>query len=102
MFPKKDIQNNLLGCFEVALMMQSGFDRFNDAFFAAGSRMIGRVFWQVGDVKGIDGILVNGTANSVGRLAQLLRNTQTGYLYHYAFTMIVGLLLLIGGIMIYA
>jgi NADH-quinone oxidoreductase subunit L len=41
-------------------------------------------------------LLVNGTARSVGRLADVARRLQTGYLYHYAFTMIVGLLLLLG------
>ncbi len=79
-----------------------GFDRFNDWFFAGGSRKTGRLFWQIGDVKGIDGILVNGSARSVGWLASVLRHSQTGYLYHYAFAMIVGLILLVGGILVYA
>jgi NADH-quinone oxidoreductase subunit L len=44
----------------------------------------------------IDGLLVNGTANSVGRVAGMWRRLQTGYLYHYAFAMVIGLVILIG------
>jgi NADH-quinone oxidoreductase subunit L len=51
--------------------------------------------WSVGDVKLIDGMMVNGTANSVGALSQLIRHVQSGYLYHYAFAMIIGLLAMI-------
>ncbi len=79
-----------------------GFDRFNDWFFAAGSRKTGHFFWQVGDVKAIDGIVVNGSARSVGWLASVVRKSQTGFLYHYAFAMIIGLVLLVGGILVYA
>ncbi len=59
--------------------------------FAAGGRAAGRFLWQKGDELVIDGIIVNGTANSIGRLAGVLRQLQTGYLYHYAFAMIIGL-----------
>lgn len=72
-----------------------GFDAFNDKFFAAGSRKLGQALWKIGDVKIIDGLMVNGTAKSVVWLAGRMRYTQTGYLYHYAFAMIIGLLLLI-------
>jgi NADH-quinone oxidoreductase subunit L len=44
----------------------------------------------------IDGLAVNGTARTVGRLAGALRRIQTGYLYHYAFAMIIGLAALLG------
>ncbi len=63
--------------------------------FAAGGRVAGKFLWQKGDELVIDGILVNGTANSVGRLAGVLRQLQTGYLYHYAFAMIIGLTVLL-------
>ncbi|WP_230973821.1 NADH-quinone oxidoreductase subunit L [Thermithiobacillus tepidarius DSM 3134] len=66
-------------------------DEFNNLVFAKGALGIGRLFWKVGDVKLIDGSLVNGTANLVGRIALLLRQVQTGYIYHYAFAMIIGL-----------
>lgn len=64
--------------------------------FAGGSRALGRLFWKVGDVSLIDGLLVNGTARGVGRVATAMRSVQSGYLYHYAFAMIIGLLLLVG------
>jgi len=73
-----------------------GFDEFNEYFFAGGGRGIGRLFWRIGDVRIIDGFFVNGTARSIGRIASVVRNVQTGYLYHYAFAMIIGLLVLIG------
>lgn len=70
-------------------------DDFNDAFFAAGSRGVGNFLSHEGDRKLIDGVLVNGTAKAVGGIAAVLRQVQTGYLYHYAFAMIVGLAVLI-------
>jgi NADH-quinone oxidoreductase subunit L len=71
-----------------------GFDTFNQWFFANGARFIGGKFWRWGDVAAIDGILVNGTARMVGRIAGVVRHLQSGYIYHYAFAMIIGVLLL--------
>jgi len=76
-----------------------GFDAFNQSFFAAGSRKLGKILWQVGDVKGIDGIVVNGSARLVGWIAGAVRQMQTGYLYHYAFAMIIGLLVLVSWVL---
>ncbi len=78
-----------------------GFDEFNERFFAAGSRKIGNLFWRIGDVKGIDGLMVNGTARAVGWFAGVARNIQSGYLYHYAFAMIIGLIVLLAGVLAY-
>ena len=75
---------------------------FDDLYikgFAAGGRNLGKFLWQKGDELIIDGILVNGTANTVGRLAGVLRQIQTGYLYTYAFAMIIGLTILLGWLM---
>ena len=72
---------------------------FDDLYikgFAAGGRSIGRFLWQKGDQLVIDGMMVNGTARSVGRLAGVMRHIQTGYLYTYAFAMIIGLTMLLG------
>jgi NADH-quinone oxidoreductase subunit L len=69
-----------------------GFDTFNQWIFAGGARLLGRVLWQVGDRVVIDGAMVNGSAHSVGWLASVTRFLQTGYLYHYAFAIIIGLL----------
>jgi NADH-quinone oxidoreductase subunit L len=72
------------------------FDAFNEHVLARGSRLLGRGLWQAGDRFVIDGLLVNGSAHSIGRIAGLLRNAQTGYLYHYAFLMVAGLCGLVG------
>jgi NADH-quinone oxidoreductase subunit L len=69
-----------------------GFDDFNNVVFAAGSRLLGQGLWRVGDVRVIDGWLVNGTAALVSGMAGQWRKMQTGYLYHYAFVMILGLI----------
>jgi NADH-quinone oxidoreductase subunit L len=72
-----------------------GFDRFNEIFFGGGGRGLGRLFWRLGDVKLIDGLFVNGSAKTIGWFSGVVRHIQTGYLYHYAFAMIIGLLLLL-------
>jgi len=77
------------------LVNKYGFDDFNQAVFAGGSRHIGKLLWQIGDVKIIDGTLVNGTAQAVRWISGKVRGIQTGHLYDYAFTMIIGLLLLL-------
>jgi NADH-quinone oxidoreductase subunit L len=71
------------------------FDRFNEIFFAGGGRGIGRLLWQTGDARLIDGMLVNGSARTIGWISSVVRRVQTGYLYHYAFTMILGLIFLL-------
>jgi len=65
-------------------------DWFNENVLAAGARLMGRGFWKIGDVAIIDGIAVNGSAKLVGLLGSLVRLFQTGYLYHYALVMILG------------
>ncbi|PPD49013.1 MAG: NADH-quinone oxidoreductase subunit L [Methylotenera sp.] len=72
-----------------------GFDSFNDRFFAAGSRFLGNKLWQIGDVKIIDGAMVNGTAILIGKLSGVIRKLQTGLIYHYAFAMIIGVFLML-------
>jgi len=65
-------------------------DWINENILAAGARLMGRVFWKVGDVAIIDGAAVNGSAKLVGLIGSLVRLFQTGYLYHYALVMILG------------
>jgi NADH-quinone oxidoreductase subunit L len=72
-----------------------GFDTFNERVFAAGSRFIGNKLWQIGDVSIIDGAMVNGTANLIGKLSAVVRKLQTGLIYHYAFAMIIGVFLML-------
>ncbi|MCP4042051.1 MAG: NADH-quinone oxidoreductase subunit L [Gammaproteobacteria bacterium] len=77
------------------LVEKYGFDRFNEFFFAGGTRGIGSLLWRFGDVKLIDGLMVNGSAKAVGWFSGVVRRVQSGYLYHYAFAMIIGLFLLL-------
>jgi len=77
------------------LMRKYGFDEFNEWFFAGGLRRLGGFFWRVGDVRLIDGVLVNGSARLVGMSAEVMRYVQSGRLYTYAFAMIVGVLFLL-------
>jgi len=67
------------------------FDELYQAVFARGSRRLGSVLWRAGDVALIDGAIVNGSAHVVGWFSGVLRRLQSGYLYHYAFAMIIGL-----------
>ncbi len=77
------------------LVRKYGCDDFNDKYLAGGSRRIGQLFSSKGDATLIDGLMVNGTARSVGWIAGKIRHIQTGMLYHYAFAMILGLLVLL-------
>jgi len=71
------------------------FDRFNDWFFAGGARGASGLLWKFGDVKLIDGLMVNGTAKLVGMFSGVMRRLQSGYIYHYAFSMIIGVFVLL-------
>lgn len=70
-------------------------DEFYSWLFAGGSRALSSTLWKYGDIKIIDGFFVNGTARVIAWTAMLVRRFQTGYIYHYAFSMIVGVFILI-------
>ena len=76
------------------------FDEINDKVFARGSLAIGNIFWRVGDVVVIDGAFVNGSARFIGWVSGALSRIQTGYLYRYAFAMVIGLCALTGWILL--
>ncbi len=76
------------------LIRKYGFDAFNQAVIAGGTRAMGWLCWRVGDVAIIDGLFVNGSAKSIGYFSKVVRHLQSGYVYHYAFAMITGLILL--------
>jgi NADH-quinone oxidoreductase subunit L len=71
------------------------------AIFARGGVKLGQLFWKAGDAAVIDGAMVNGSARLVQRIASGVRRLQSGYLYHYAFAMILGLILLLGGFWVF-
>jgi NADH-quinone oxidoreductase subunit L len=73
------------------LVDKYGFDWFNQNVLVAGARALGGGLWRFGDQDVIDGALVNGSARIVGWLSSVMRYAQSGYLYHYAFAMILGL-----------
>ncbi len=70
-------------------------DAINEAVFARGARLLGTGLWKGGDQGLIDGLLVNGAARVVGWVASVSRYVQSGYIYHYAFAMILGMLVLL-------
>ncbi len=76
------------------------FDWFNENVVAAGVRNFGTGLWRRGDESVIDGWLVNGSARAVAALSAVVRRAQTGFLYHYAFAMIIGLTLLVGWLLL--
>jgi len=73
------------------LINKFGFDWFNEHVIAAGARALGGGLFRGGDETVIDNGLVNGSARIVGWLGSVMRYAQSGYLYHYAFAMILGL-----------
>ena len=83
------------GILATILERKYGFDDFNDWFFAGGARAPGQGLANWGDRTIIDGIMVNGTAKLIGWFAGVARRVQTGYIYHYAFTMIIGVFALL-------
>ncbi len=83
------------GILAVILERKYGFDEFNQWLFARGAVGIGSGLWRYGDVKLIDGLMVNGSARLIGWFSGVLRWLQSGYIYHYAFSMIIGVFVLL-------
>ena len=73
-------------------------DELYQLIFARGGFALGRGLWKGGDTGVIDNILIDGTSAGVGRIAGVVRWIQSGYLYSYAFAMILGLVVLLGGL----
>ncbi|HXD84387.1 MAG TPA: NADH-quinone oxidoreductase subunit L [Rudaea sp.] len=73
-------------------------DELYQLVFARGGFALGRGLWKGGDTGVIDNILIDGTSAGVGRIAATVRWIQSGYLYSYAFAMILGLVVLLGGL----
>ena len=84
------------------LLHKYGFDELYQFLFARGTTGIGGLLWRLGDQGLIDGLIVNGTAKAVGRFSGFARKIQSGFLYDYAFAMIIGLLMLMSvGLYVY-
>jgi NADH-quinone oxidoreductase subunit L len=71
-----------------------GFDELYAWLFAGGARTLGRGFWRAGDQTLIDGLIVNGSARVVGWFSGVVRLFQSGFVYQYAFSMLIGVVIL--------
>jgi len=88
------IQSSLSGINKV-LENKYYVDWVNEQIIARGMRCLGRGLWQTGDRGIIDGLLINGSARVVGWVAAISRHLQSGFIYHYAFAMIIGIMALV-------
>ena len=77
-----------------------GFDRFNEIIFVRGSLKIGNLLWKISDMVIIDQLLVNGSARFARYVGAFIRPVQTGYVYHYAFFMIISLMFVLGWVLV--
>ena len=98
---KDDREKDFLGPLHTILDKKYYFDELYQWLFAKGSVRLGKLLSAGGDQGLIDGLLVNGSANLVGRLSHGVRQLQSGYLYQYAFTMILGLIVMLGFFVLY-
>lgn len=73
-----------------------GFDDFNERYLAGGAKALGQKLWDWCDTTLIDGAMVNGTASGIQKAAALVRQVQTGYVYHYVLAMVLGLVVVLG------
>jgi NADH-quinone oxidoreductase subunit L len=69
-------------------------DWINERLIAPAARAVGRGLWKGGDQAIIEGVFVNGSARMVGKFAGVVRWIQSGYIYHYAFAMLIGIVVL--------
>ena len=83
-----------------ALINKYGFDAFNNLVFVHGVKRLSNFFYYFADLKLLDGWIVNGSGRGINRVSLWLRRLQSGYLYHYALVMIVGLLFLLSWMLI--
>ena len=77
-----------------------GFDRFNEIVFVRGALKLGNLLWKISDMAIIDKLLVNGSARFARFVGSFIRPVQTGYVYHYAFFMIISLMLVLGWVLV--
>jgi NADH-quinone oxidoreductase subunit L len=95
---RPDLPDRVSGRLQIAhrvLLEKYGIDELYHWLFVTGGQGLGRFFWRIGDRRLIDDSLVNGAARAVGYLSEVARRMQTGYVYHYAFAMIVGVVVLL-------
>jgi NADH-quinone oxidoreductase subunit L len=94
---KKDLPKRIavgLGPVYALVNRKYGFDELYSWLLAGGARALGKGFWRGGDQTVIDGLMVNGSARVVGWFSGVIRLFQTGFVYQYAFTMLIGVVIL--------
>ena len=83
------------------LVRKYGFDDFNQLVLVRGTMKMAKVFFDVGDVKVLDQHVVDGSGRAIAWCSQVLRKLQSGYIYHYAFVMIIGLLVFLAWLILF-
>ena len=81
-----------LGYIKKLLLNEYGFNNLTNILIPSSIKKISTFLWKKTDVNIIDNIFINGSANMVALISSKIRLLQTGYIYHYAFAMIIGLL----------
>ncbi len=84
-----------MGFLYTILERKYGFDEAYQWLFGDGAVRFGTGLWKGGDMAVIDGVFVDGSARAVNRFAAVIRYLQSGFIYHYAFAMIIGILVLL-------
>jgi NADH-quinone oxidoreductase subunit L len=93
MFPRwSEIFKKRFALLYAILLRKYGFDDFNQIVLVHGTQDAGHLCYEVSDVKLIDGVCVNGSGRFVRWFASVARYMQTGYIYHYALAMVLGIL----------
>lgn len=77
------------------------FDWLNEKLIMPSVRFLANYFFKVGDQKIVDDMVVNGSGRLMAKFSQTARKLQTGYLYHYAFLMLLGLIVLLSWILLW-
>jgi NADH-quinone oxidoreductase subunit L len=88
------LRQRMVGVWRI-LINQYGFEALYSRYATAVARGLGLVLWRAVDAGIVDGVMVGGTVGTMGRLGRMVKRLQSGYLYHYAFAMIVAVVLLV-------
>jgi NADH-quinone oxidoreductase subunit L len=91
----ENLKNRFSGLYAI-IEAKYGFDDFNQLILVRGTRRLGYFLYDISDLKLIDGIFVNGTGRLIRWFSRMGRHLQTGYVYHYMLTMVLGLLFFLG------
>ncbi len=89
-----------LGIIYIILKHKYGFDEFNNKVLVKGTTKLGNVLYKISDLIFIDGFFVNGSGRFIAKLSSAVRRVQSGYVFHYAFVMVIGLLVFLCWVML--